>query len=168
MTLTITRLNDMAANYPEGMAFPEQGRPLTFAQLKDLVDQHSRHLFDGGAGIYGKYIRHETTRRIVKLCADRIGISKLENIPISIPKEELSATLKTEHIQVLYTDLMDKLLEIVNVSGPFIGIVTPIELYHHKIWRVRFRSDRGRVQIDLDEVNSRHRKWQSSQPHSNR
>jgi hypothetical protein len=160
MMLIIKLLNDMAASHPEEIALTEQGRAISFAGLKHLVRTLGQQLFDDGAGIYGQHIGNNTSCRIFALCAEQAGVfSKLVNIPTAMSKKDLSVTLKTERIQVLYTDLMDKLLETTNTFGPFIGIVTPIELYHRKIWKVRFRSDFNRAQIDDIEVRLRHRQW---------
>jgi len=153
----------MAASYPEEIALTEQGYSISFARLKHLVGKLSQQLFDDGADICGQCIGHETSCRIFALCAEQNGIfSKLVNIPTAITKTDLSATLKTARIQVLYTDLMDKLLETTNTFGPFISLVTPIELYHRKIWKVKFFSDRRGIQNDFEAIKLRYRNRQKS------
>ncbi len=153
MQLIIKLLNDMAASHPEETALSEQGHAISFAGLKHLVDKLSQQMFDDGADVYGQCIGHETSCRIFALCAEQNGIfSKLVNIPTAIAKTDLSATLKTARIQVLYTDLMDKLLETTNAFGPFISLVTPIELYYRKIWKIKFFSDHRGMQNDFEEI----------------
>lgn len=164
MTLTLELLDHMAATHPEDVALAEQEHAISFAQLKRLVDKLSRTLFDEERNIYGQHTENDASRRIVALCADRAGISTLVNIPASTSKEGLSATLKAAHLQVLYTDLMDKLWETANVFGPFISLITPIELHRHKIWKVKFRTEQSGAQIDEEEIKFRYRQWQESQP----
>lgn len=148
MMLIIKLLNDMAINHPEEIALTEQGHAISFAGLKHLVGKLSQQLFDDGESTYGQHICNTTSCRIFALCAEHAGVlSKLVTIPTAISKEDLSATLKTGHIHVFYTDLMDKLLETANTFGPFISMVTPFELYHRKIWKVRFFSHRNDTQV---------------------
>lgn len=164
MKLIIKLLNEMAASSPEEIALTEEGHTISFAGLKHLVVQLSQQLFDDGAGIYGQCIKNETSCRIFALCAEQNGIfSRVVNVPATITKEKLSSTLKTARVQVLYTDVMDKLLETTNTFGPFISLATPIELYHRKIWKVRFRSDYRGMQNDFEEIKLRYRKQQKSQ-----
>jgi hypothetical protein len=163
MKLIIKLLNDMAASHPEEIALTEQGHAISFAGLKHLVDTLGQQLFDDGTGIYGQHIRNKTSCRIFALCAEHAGVfSKLVSIPTAISKEGLSEALKTARIQVLYTDSMDGLLEAANSFGPFISLVTPIEFYHHKIWKVRFRSGRSSTRIDYEKVQLRRQKSQGS------
>ncbi len=164
MSITLELLNHMAVNHPEDVAFTEQGRNLSFVQLKELVEKASLALFDEVSSIYGQHTENETSKQIIALCADRIGIHTLVNIPISISNEGLSATLKAGHVQVLYTDLMDRLWETANVFGPTISLVTPIDLFQRKIWKVKFRSTQSGVQIDDEEAKYRYRQRQENQP----
>ncbi len=171
MPLTLELLDHMAATHPEDVALIEQEQPISFTQLKCLVDTLSRELFDKSASTYGQHTENKTSRKIVQLCADRAGIQPLVTIPITTSKEGLSATLKVAHIQVIFTDVMDKLWETANIFGPFISMVKPIELYHRKIWKVKFRFEQNRTQIDEKETKLRYRQWQHSQPtqlHPNR
>lgn len=147
LPMTLALLNHMAASHPEKAALTEQEHDISFAQLKRLVDKLSRELFVDGTGIYGQHTENETSRRIIALCADHADIPALVNIPASISTEGLSATLKAAHLQVLYTDSMDKLWETTNVFGPFISLVTPIKLYNRRIWKVKFRSDPNHLRI---------------------
>jgi len=171
MALTLELLDHMAATHPEDVALTEQEHSISFAQLKRLVDTLGGELFDKSASAYGQHTENKTSRKIVGLCADRVGIQQLVTIPISISKEGLSAMLKAAHLQVIFTDLMDKLWETTNIFGPFISAVTPIEIFHRKIWKVKFRAEQSGAQIDEEEIKLRHRQWQQlqpAQPHSNR
>jgi acyl-CoA synthetase (AMP-forming)/AMP-acid ligase II len=163
MTLTLETLDDMAANHPEEIALAEQEQAISFAQLKRLVDEIGKGLFDHSASSYGQHIENETGRRILALCAAHAGVPTLVNISTSISKEGLSATLKAAHVQVLYTDLMDKLWQTANLYGPFISQAKPIDLHDRKIWRVQFRSGRSGAKIDEEEIKSRYRQRQESQ-----
>ncbi len=154
----------MAAIHLEDVALTEQEDAIRFTQLKRLVDTVSGELFDKSAHAYGQHTENKTSRKIVGLCADRVGIQPLVTIPISISKEGLSATLKAAYIQVIFTDMMDKLWKTANIFGPFISAVTPIELYHRKIWKVKFRSEQSGAQIDEEEIKQRYQQWQESQP----
>lgn len=164
MALTNELLNHMASHHPDNIALSDVTESISFVQLKDLVEKAGLILFDGISGIYGQHTENENSKQIIALCADRIGIHTLVNIPASISNEGLSATLKAAHVQVLYTDLMDKLWEVANVFGPTISLVTPIDLFHRKIWKVKFRGEQSGVQIDDEETKYRYRQWQESQP----
>jgi hypothetical protein len=157
MTLTLELLNHMAANHPEEIALAERELAITFSQLIRLVHKLSRELFDNGMNAYGQHTENEISRGIVTLCADCSAIHPFVTIPTSISNEGLSATLKAARLQVIYTDLMDKLWETANVFGPFISKVTPIDFCQRKIWKVTFRSEQNGKRIDEEEIKGR---WQ--------
>lgn len=170
MTIKLELLNHMAANHPDAVALAEGKRRLTFTQLKRLVDTLSPDLFGKPASIYGQHSESETNRTVVALCADQAHIHTLINIPCATSKEGLSAIIKAAHLQVIFTDVMNKLWETANIFGPFISMVKPIELHDRKIWKVQFRSEHSGAQIDEEELQGRW-EWEALQPtkpHSNR
>lgn len=171
MTLTLKLLNHMATHHPDDDALVDAEHSISFKKLRTLVERTSLKLFDERDAIYGHHIQNNALRQIICLCSNLISVGTPLNIPVSISNEGLSATLKAGHVQVLYTDLMDKLWETANVFGPTISLVTPIDLFQHKIWKVKFRGEQSGVQIDDEDTKYRYRQWQESQPvqpHSNR
>lgn len=159
MKSIIKLLNDISASHPEKIALTEEGHDISFAELQHLISNLGQELFDEDADIYGQCIENKTSCRIFALCAERRGVfSKLVNIPATVNKPNLSFMLKTARIEVIYTDLMDKLFETTHKYGPFISLVTPVEFYHRKLWKVRFFSDHRGLQKDFGKIKLRHRK----------
>jgi len=162
--LTLESLNQMASNNPDGVAFTEKGSTISFTRLKRLVDKVSSELFEGSEGVYAQHTENSISKNIITLCADNVGINTLLNIKASISKEMLAATIKANHIDVLYTDSMDKIWKVSDNFGLSISSTTPIELFHNKVWKVKFRGNQdGGIQIDEEEIKFRYNEWQEFQ-----
>jgi len=171
MTLTLKLLKHMATHHPDDDALVDAEHSISFKKLRTLVERTSLKLFDERDAIYGQHIQNNALRQIICLCSNLISVDTPLDIPVTISNEGLSATLKAAHVQILYTDLMDKLWEVGNIFGPSISLVTPMELFHKKIWKVKFRSTQGGVQLDDEEAKHHYQQWQESQsiqPHLTR
>ena len=165
--LTLESLNKMATEQPGEIALNDDSSFITFSQLKRLIDRLSNELFDEEKIVYGQHIQNGLSKNIIALCAEQTDLNSVINIPAIVSQQELSFSLKANNINVLYTDIMDKVRDTARTLGPLISLISPVEVFHDKVWKVKFREDRGGTQIDDEEIRFHYNQLQHSQtvPH---